>query len=80
MSNTTFKITNTSGKSGGNWSREYETREDAAEAIRESMGWSSVVLSESFAVDDGTAWCTYETQEECDADQEGAYAPRIVRA
>ena len=75
-----LKITNTSGRSDRSWSRDYETREDAAEAIRNAMGWDSVVLSESFAVDDTTGWCAYESQEECDADQEGAYAPRVLRA
>lgn len=75
----TFKISNTSGKSGGNWAREYKTRHEAAHAIREAMGWDGVVLSPSFAADDTAAWCAYESQEYRDADQEGAYAPRIIR-
>lgn len=73
-----YKITNTNGKTGGNWRLSYLTREDAADAIGLAMGWDSVVLSESFAVDDTTAWCVYESQEDCDADREGAYAPRVV--
>lgn len=73
-----YRISNTNGKSGGNWRLEYETREDAAEAIREAMGWDSAVLTAAFAADDTTAWCVYESQEDCDADRDGAHAPRVI--
>ena len=42
------------------------------------MGWENIVLSESYACDSGSAWSAYQSQEECDADQDGAYAPRVV--
>lgn len=80
----TYKISNSNGKSGGVWSRSYSTRGEAARAIADGMGWDDVVLSHSFTSDgddgeDLTAWCAYETQEECDADQDGARAPCVTR-
>ncbi len=36
-------------------------------------------MSNWFSVDgEREACCVYETQSDCDADDEGAYAPRIV--
>lgn len=64
---------------------EYETQEDAAEALRMTMGWDKIVLSGRYTVGTGSddleqdAVSAYATQEECDADQEGAHAPRITR-
>lgn len=59
--------------------RVYNSKADAGEAIRQAMGWDAVVLSGSYESNDGEAWSAYETQEECDDDQDGARAPRIVR-
>jgi hypothetical protein len=80
VATTTYKISNAEGRQGRAWTAEYATREEAAQAIRQAMGWDAVVLSGSYAVDAGSAVSAYETQEECDADQTGAWAPRIVEA
>jgi hypothetical protein len=63
----------------------HETPEAAADCIRRALSWDDVVLCDPYDVptepsDDSltTAWSAYETQAECDADQDGAYAPRIV--
>jgi hypothetical protein len=47
--------------------------------IAAEQGWSKAVASEEFATGDGNtyAFCAYETQAECDEDEEGAYAPRV---
>jgi hypothetical protein len=76
----TYKITTTDGRQDRRLDAEYETRDEAAEALRAVMGWDDVVLSDGFAVDESSnAVCAYATQWECDADCEGAYAPRIVQ-
>jgi hypothetical protein len=81
---TTYKISNSNGLSGVAWDHDYETQDEAAEAIRTAYGWDEVVLSDSYSVGndygtgDADAVSAYETQEECDADQDGAHAPRIV--
>lgn len=73
----TYQISTTDGRE---WTDTYETRQQAAAAIAQAYGWESPVISESYAVGDGnqSAVSVYETQEECDADDEGAYAPRIT--
>jgi hypothetical protein len=83
MNTVTFTITNSNGLSGGLWNETYSSKEGAAEAIADCMAWDGFVLSESFSVVDGngverTAWCAYESQEDCDNDPEGAHAPRVV--
>lgn len=75
---TTYQIRNTEGRQGRAWTRTYDSLDEATEALRVELGWDGIVLSDSFATDLGSAVCAYETQEECDADEEGAYAPRIV--
>lgn len=59
----------------------------AMSTIRAAMCWTDLVLSSSYTVDgpDGAAagdtaraWSAYKTQGECDADEDGAHAPRIV--
>ena len=59
---------------------EYETEDEALEALCEELGLvnDDVVCSDSYTVDEGDAVSVYETQEECDADQDGSYAPRIT--
>jgi hypothetical protein len=79
----TYKITDTEGRSGGAWSQTYETREEAAVALRDAFGWEGVVLSHGYSDVDGngvetTAWSAYDSSEDCDSDNDGAYAPRIV--
>ena len=60
----------------------YESDASAVEAIADRYGWSSPARSGSFATVIGEteceAFCVYETQEECDADEEGSYAPRVI--
>ena len=77
---TQYRISNAEGLTGGAWGATFATEDEAAEAIREAHGWDDVVVSESFAAGDGndSAVCAYETQEECDADEDGAHAPRIT--
>ena len=60
--------------------RRFESEEEAAEAIGRAFGWGDPVCSPSFPVGDGRTYavCVYETEEECAADGEGAYAPRVV--
>ena len=78
-----FQIQNTEGRQGRAWSTTYADLPDAEAAVREAMGWDDSVTSDSFAGIDGNGTervgrCVYPTQEECDADQDGAHAPRIV--
>ena len=86
----TYRIKNINGKAGGIWSREFATRDQAAEAIRASYSWDEVVLSSSYDSDEGPrnedgdramtrCWNAYETQEECARDDDGAHAhARII--
>jgi len=83
-----FRITNMSGITGPAWSQDYETIDEAREALRRAMGWKYIYLSTMFSDGDGemspagwwedTAVCAYESQEDRDRDDEGAYAPRIT--
>jgi hypothetical protein len=83
-----YRITNSSGLTGQWWDIDYNSQGDAASALRLAMGWDDICLSDEFcdgSYEDGGMWvekdavCAYETQEECNADGEGAYAPRITR-
>ncbi|HEX9156006.1 MAG TPA: hypothetical protein VF819_10605 [Nitrospira sp.] len=76
----TYTISTTDGRQDRALGREYTTGDEAAEAIRRMMGWDEIYLSDSYAVDSGDAVSAYETQEACDADEEGAHAPRITAA
>lgn len=60
--------------------RRFGSEEEAAEAIGRAFDWPDPVCSPSFPVGDGNTYavCVYETEAECDADGEGAYAPRVV--
>lgn len=60
----------------------YDTQEEAAEALRGVMGWTEIHLSDSYPVGDGhdSAVSAYETEAARAADQDGAYAPRIVES
>lgn len=75
-----YEISNANGMTGRAWTSTYDTQGDAAEALREAMGWSAIILSDAYATDRGDAVSAYETQSECDADQDGARAPRITVA
>lgn len=73
-----YRITNTYGYTLG-WEDAYDTQEEAAEALRSLMGWDTIVLSDSYAIDARrNAVSAYETQHACDQDAGGAYAPRII--
>ncbi len=74
----TFRIETTDGTlTDRQRAMTYGTPADAANALREHMGWEEVVLGERFPHDcDVDAWCAYETEE--DADETGDYAPRVV--
>ena len=80
----TYRIENSNGKTGGVWTREFATKEDAVGAISKSYGWiESGVCSESFPDLDREgierkAWCVYENQSDCDRDGDGAHAPRVI--
>jgi hypothetical protein len=77
--NKTYTIDNASGLQSRAWRQAYATQAAAAEALRAEMGWGEIVLSYSYAVDEGDAVSAYETQAECDADDnDGMRAPRIV--
>jgi len=58
----------------------YETQDEAVAALGGAMGWADPVVSDDFPGGDGhtCAVCVYETQEECDDDDDGAYAPRVI--
>jgi hypothetical protein len=80
----TYKISNSNGLSGPVWDADYTTQDRAAEAIRRAYRWDEVVLSDSYSVGDdygtgdASAVSAYQTQQDCDADPDGAHAPRIV--
>lgn len=86
---TSYRITNTSGITGAAWKAEYATQIQAAEALRQAMGWSEIHMSAVFADGNGErdnrgyverdAVCAYETEEDRDSDGDGADAPRITR-
>jgi len=51
----------------------------AAAYIAERYGWVAYMLSEPYCIGDEVyAQSVYETVDDCDADEEGAYAPRVV--
>lgn len=63
----------------------FTTLTDAKMMLAELMGWETIVLGDSYHIGmrEGArgsvyAHSAYETQEECDADSEGAHAPRIL--
>lgn len=76
MNNTTatkvFTIRNYEGIQGRPWARDYDSLEDAAEAIRQEKRWDEVVISDGNEVDRGgeraMVYVTYETQEQADSD------------
>ena len=61
----------------------FESFDKACKALVEIEGWDDYVTSEWFTVlddpeeNEGMAMCLYETQDQCDADLDGAYASRI---
>ena len=72
-----YLVTYTDARSSG---ARYADFESALAAIGDDMGWANPVASEEFRADsdDHTAVTVYRTEEDCDADGEGAYAPRIT--
>jgi hypothetical protein len=78
-----YIIKNTEGRTGGAWVDEFATKGEAGLAIREEMGWDDIEWSDSFGDTycgcDVTAWSVYPTTEARDADDNGAYAPRVIR-
>ena len=75
-----YRIKTTDGR---DWPTTYPTQQDAAEAIAEAYGWDEAIMSERYTVMDGrdetSAVSAYATRDDCDEDQDGAQAPRIVR-
>ena len=58
---------------------QYPSETDACIALQAALNWSDYVTSRSFAVDERReAVAVYATQEERDADLDGAYAPWVV--
>jgi len=58
---------------------QYPSETDACIALQAALGWSDYVTSRSFAVDEQhEAVAVYETDAECEADLDGAYAPWVV--
>jgi hypothetical protein len=74
-----YRISTSDGRQGRALDATYDTRDEAAEALRELMGWDEIALSDPYAVGDGhrTAVSAYPTESECEADEDGAHAPRI---
>lgn len=72
-----FRISNTEGRSDRAWSLTYETKLEAAHAIRDAMSWDAVELSESYETGTGPGWSAYPDEASRDEDETGAYAPRI---
>ena len=56
----------------------HATEAEAVEEVVETMGWGEAYASDYYDTDRGSAVSLYESAAECDADDEGAYAPRIV--
>ncbi len=76
---TTYKIVTTDGSQDLRLRETYASEGEAAEALRQVMGWDSIVLSDSYTVSETEdARSAYSSQEECDEDQEGTHAPRVV--
>ena len=76
---TYYTISNSNGNQSGPWRDRYATQEAAVDAIAQAQGWGEPVLSERYTVDGGSAISVYATQADCDADQDGAYAPRVTK-
>ncbi len=58
----------------------YNTFAAAQAALEVHQGWSQSFASEWYAMDDGDTVSVYETTAQRDEDEEGAHAPRIVKA
>lgn len=74
-----YTISNSNGNQSGPWRETYQTQQAAIDAIAEAQGWGEPVVSERYAVDGGSAVSVYASQEDCDADQDGAFAPRVTK-
>jgi hypothetical protein len=59
----------------------YESLEEAREALRELLGWAEVQLGPGYTTPstDSQIWCAYRTRAEAEADPDGLSTPRIVR-
>ena len=79
---TTYTISNSDGRQGRAWDGVYDSLEAAKAALAHEMGWDEAVLVQIDTADrngrPATAWCAYPDADEAGADEEGAYAPRIV--
>lgn len=73
-----YTISNSNGNQRGIWRDTYESQQDAIDVIALTNGWGDPVVSESYTVDGGSAVSVYASQEDCDADQDGAFAPRVT--
>lgn len=62
---------------GSAWDgEEHDLLTEAVEAIGRRYGWTDPVYARHC---NSGAWSVYETQEDADADEDGAYAPGIWR-
>jgi hypothetical protein len=76
---THYTISNSNGRRGNAWDEQYDDQEHALHALCEAMGWSEVFESNRYTVSEtDSAISCYATQEDCDADETGAYAPRVT--
>ncbi len=75
-----YTIVTTDGRQDRRLATSYEAQEEAANELREMMGWDNLVLSERYTVDEGSAVSAYPSYAACDSDPNGAHAPRIVRS
>lgn len=74
-----YTISTTDGRQHPALRDTYDSQEAAADALQRVMGWDEIHLSDGYTVSkDEEAVSAYETEEECDADETGGYAPRIV--
>lgn len=72
-----YKYIASYGNDGYTPNREFGDRDEAISSICAHKGWVAAVESPAFSTGDGEAVALYETQAECDADEDGAYAPRV---
>lgn len=79
MSQHIFTISTTDGRQHQALRVSYGSQEAAADALQRVMGWDEIHLSDDYTVsEDSEAVSAYRTEDECDADETGAHAPRIV--
>ena len=75
-----YRITTTDGSLTQRQPDErFEDFDAAYNALGKHEGWDEPAISGWYAVDGGEGCSVYATEEEMEADEEGAYAPRILK-